>query len=75
MRELLLEVCVEVKRVKFLYRLPMTVVAVGMVGIALQPSLGSDPCRPAKTWIQRYQGRFGQTRGRPILAQNRQVAS
>ena len=49
MRELLLKVCVEVKRVKFLYRLPMTVVAVGMVGIALQPSLGSDPHRPEET--------------------------
>ena len=75
MRELLLEVCVEVKRVKSLYRLPMIVVAVGMVGIAHQPSLGSDPRRPAKTWIQRRQGRFGRTWGRPNPAQFRLVAS
>jgi hypothetical protein len=43
----------------------MTVVAVGMVGIALQPSLGSDPRRLEETLHPTAPGGFGRTRGRP----------
>ncbi len=48
MRELLLEVCIEMERVRGLYSLPMTVVTVGMVRNTLQPSLGVDLHRPDK---------------------------
>ncbi len=52
MRELLLEVCVEMERVSSLYSLPMTVVTVGMVGNTLQPSLRADPSRLGKALDQ-----------------------
>jgi hypothetical protein len=48
---------------------------VGKVGNTLQPSLGINPSRPAKPWIERSCGGFGQTIGWSGLAQFRQVAS
>ena len=46
MRELLLEVCVEVKRVSSLYRGRYDGCGRGIVRSALQPSLGCNPGRP-----------------------------
>ncbi len=46
MREVLLEVCIEMERVRGVYSLPMTVVMVGMVGNTLLPSLGANLHHP-----------------------------
>ena len=48
MRELLLEVCVEVKRVSSLYRGSYDGCGRGIVRSALQPSLGCNPGRPCQ---------------------------
>ena len=49
--------CGESEKMSSLNRLPMMVVAVGMVGIALQPSLGSNPRRPEETLHPTVPGR------------------
>ncbi len=47
--KLLAGVCERVKDESSLNSLPMTVVAIGMVENALQPSLGCNPGRPRQT--------------------------
>nr|BAD10325.1 hypothetical protein [Oryza sativa Japonica Group]BAD12947.1 hypothetical protein [Oryza sativa Japonica Group] len=81
MRELLLEVCVEVKRVSSLYRGRYDGCGRGIVQSALQPSLGCNPGRPRQNLdptapgLVRRTTRFGRTWGRPNPAQLRLVAS
>jgi hypothetical protein len=75
MRELLLDVCEWSEDESSFYSLPMTVVAVGMVGNTLQESLGSHLSHLGEPWIKRSCGGFGRTMGWADLAQFRQAAS